>query len=294
MRYFYELVRWLFKPVLRPLTRIVVGAIAIPVFRAVLTRLFRVRDIDKELEKDLEQWFRGSLLLLAATANMEYLFFGWLAGNTNIAFTGERAWISIGLRLLLAIGVIEAMPDQELFAIIHPGPPKLKPKKGMLREVWLQRWPIIKGVVCQHLNRLSPVLAIMAAIFGSRIDATLMAELPDDLAREKAWERFTVGWCCYFACITQYLIIGLVTSRDKVFDVLNEFDRAVAERRRDLIEEFHLEDEAAELDEKRRVEQEAATASTSTESKSADPATTESPPPSLNKPNKPVDAAEEE
>ena len=51
--------------------------------------------------------------------------------------------------------------------------------------------------------------------------------------------------------------------------------------------------EAAELDEKRRVEQEAATASTSTESKSADPATTESPPPSLNKPNKPVDAAEE-
>ena len=71
-----------------------------------------------------------------------------------------------GLRLLLAIGVIEAMPDQELFAIIHPGPPKLKPQKGMLREIWIQRVPILKGVLCQHLNRLSPVLAIMAAIFG--------------------------------------------------------------------------------------------------------------------------------
>jgi hypothetical protein len=38
--------------------------------------------------------------------------------------------------------------------------------------------------------------------------------------------------------ITQYLIIGLVTSRDKALDVLNEFDRHVAIRRRELVEEF--------------------------------------------------------
>ena len=254
MRYFYELVRWLFKPVLRPLTRIVVGVVAIPVFRIVLTRIFRVRDIDDELEKDLEQWFRGSLLLLAATANMEFLVFGWLDDHTKIEFTGEHAWLSIGLRLLLAIGVIEAMPDQELFAIIHPGPPKLKPKKGIISEVWTKRWEILKGVICQHLNRLSPVLAIMAAIFGSRVDGTYLAGLPDELARSKAWERFTVGWCCYFAAISQYLVIGLVTSRDKVFDVLNEFDRAVAERRRDLIEEFDLEEEAAEMEKAKTAE----------------------------------------
>ena len=96
MRYFYELVRWLFRPVLRPLTRVIVGAIAIPAFRLVLQRILRVQDIDDELEKDLEQWFRGSLLLLAATANMEHLVFGWLAGHTQLDFTGEHAWIGIG------------------------------------------------------------------------------------------------------------------------------------------------------------------------------------------------------
>jgi hypothetical protein len=41
--------------------------------------------------------------------------------------------------------------------------------------------------------------------------------------------------------ITQYLIIGLVTSRDRALDVLSEFDRAVAKRRNELIEEFKLE-----------------------------------------------------
>ena len=42
--------------------------------------------------------------------------------------------------------------------------------------------------------------------------------------------------------ILQYLIIGLVTSRDKALNVLNEFDRQVAIRRRELIEEFELSD----------------------------------------------------
>jgi len=53
-------------------------------------------------------------------------------------------------------------------------------------------------------------------------------------------ERWLVGWVCYLMAITQYLIIGLVTSRDRALDVLSEFDRAVAERRTELIEEFKL------------------------------------------------------
>ena len=50
-----------------------------------------------------------------------------------------------------------------------------------------------------------------------------------------------VGWVCYLLAIAQYLIIGLVTSRDRAMDVLSEFDRAVAERRRELIDEFEID-----------------------------------------------------
>ena len=53
-------------------------------------------------------------------------------------------------------------------------------------------------------------------------------------------ERWLVGWVCYLMAITQYLIIGLVTSRDRAMDVLSEFDRAVAARREELIQEFQL------------------------------------------------------
>lgn len=211
------------------------GAIAIPIFRFILTRVFRMKEIDDELEKDLEQWFRGSMLLLAATANMEHLVFFWTGlGDAATAATGVAAstgghnWLSVCLRLLLAIGVVEAMPDQELFAVIHPGPPPIRPHRGVFREVWRKKKLIAKGIVCQHLNRLSPVMAIMCAIFGGRYETD-----------PTAW---TVGWACYGMAIFQYLIIGLVTSRDKALDVLTEFDRAVAKRRRDLIREFDIKE----------------------------------------------------
>lgn len=268
----------LLRSALRPFTRFLIGAIAIPIFRFILRHVFRLQELDDELEKDLEQWFRGSLLLLAATANMEHLLFGW-AMNWD--------WLTIGLRLLLAIGVVEAMPDQELFAVIHPGPPKLKPGKTILKQVWQRKWEILKGSVCQHLNRSSPVLAIMAAIFGAQVGADHFAaeeaklalkietnlvesmQVTDDEGRstaktraaeqakaqmqiqeERAWEQFTVGWVCYILAITQYLIMGLVTTRDRAMDVLSEFDRAVAQRRRELVEEFSI-------DESDRVEEEA-------------------------------------
>ncbi len=287
----------IFKSVLRPITRVLVGVIAIPIFRFIMRKLFRLQDLDDELEKDLEQWFRGALLLLAATANMEHLLFGWM---DRLDWMDRMDWLTMGLRLMLAISVIEAMPDQELFAVIHPGPPKIKPGRSALRTFWRMKWRFIKGFVCQHLNRSSPVLAMMAAIVGaqlltlseleqSKIEKANMAvwscshqvglvnpvqalvametsQLVAQNARvdvseanqialevgqmnskfRRHQERWIVGWVCYLLAITQYLIIGLVTSRDRALDVLSEFDRAVAERRRELIEEFQIEGEVSQ------------------------------------------------
>ncbi|WP_242631223.1 DNA topoisomerase I [Rubinisphaera italica] len=212
-------------PVLRPLFRILLGLIAIPVFRFILRHIFRVQELDDELEKDLEQWFKGTLVLLAATKNMEMTMFSWIdhfGGPTTITDGGMNdAWIS-GLRIMMVIGVIEMMPDQELFAIIHPGPPKFKydRKIGFWQSLKKQFRPIAKGLVCQHLNRSSPVFAILCAIFlGS------------------------VGWICFGIASAQYLIIGLVTSRDRALDALSAFDRQVAIRRQQIKEEFSLDEE---------------------------------------------------
>ncbi|MEZ6126677.1 MAG: hypothetical protein R3C49_26445 [Planctomycetaceae bacterium] len=275
----------IFKSVLRPVTRLLVGLIAIPVFRFIMRRLFRLQDLDEELEKDLEQWFRGALLLLAATANMEHLLFGWM---TKLDWMDRADWLTMGLRLMLAISVIEAMPDQELFAVIHPGPPKIKPGRSALKELWRLKWKFLKGFVCQHLNRSSPVLAMMTAIVGaellimsdvdysklakldftnwgysqqigctSPVQAFLAAEIYNDSLHDarlnfteaatlhsefqRHRERWLVGWVCYLMAITQYLIIGLVTNRDRALDVLSEFDRAVAQRRQELIDEFEIQ-----------------------------------------------------
>lgn len=216
-----------FRNLLKPLTRFFIGLIAIPIFHLILNKVVRVQEIDEELEKDLEEWFRGSLLLLAATANMEAALFGWVPMTED--------WVLMGFRIMLAIGVIEAMPDQELFSIIHPGPPalKLSKKYGIFREL-KEKWrAILKGLVCQHINRSSPVFAILAAI---AVD--------------------TVGWICYGIAITQYLVIGLVTSRDRALDVLSEFDRKVNIRRRELIEEFDLDASEVQAADRKKCEEE--------------------------------------
>ena len=191
----------------------------------------------------------------------------------------------MGLRLMLAIGVIEAMPDQELFAVLHPGPPKMEKGKGFFRQLFRKRWLFLKGIVCRHLNRSSPVLAMMCAIIGAQLPSAAdlannemqskmirahvssavycqhcfttspiqtavsvgtMLQLDPELSVDndhfgRQWERWLVGWICYLLAITQYLIIGLVTRRDRALDVLSEFDRAVAERRDELVKEFQLE-----------------------------------------------------
>ena len=268
----------LFRSILRPISRVLVGLIAIPIFRFIMRRVFRLQDLDQELEKDLEEWFRGALLLLAATANMEHLLFGWMQ---KVDWLDRADWLTMGLRLMLAISVIEAMPDQELFAVLHPGPPKMEKGSNVLVQLWTKKWKFLKGFACRHLNRSSPVLAMMCAIIGSQLPS--MQQYENDMYRQKsiaAWaycqqcssscpvqsaitidaiqimlpelkkeadllvrqrERWLVGWVCYLMAITQYLIIGLVTSRDRALDVLSEFDRAVAKRRNELIEEFKLE-----------------------------------------------------
>ncbi|MFQ5731627.1 MAG: DNA topoisomerase I [Planctomycetaceae bacterium] len=210
--------------VMRPVTRFLVGAIAIPLFRIFLRNVVRLQELDRELEKDLEQWFRGTLLLLVASANMEEALFGWV--SPALRLEGDFAWVGVALRLLLAVGVIEAMPDQELFAVIHPGPPKLRLRQ-LYSDMREKFWAVLWGLFCKHLNRTSPVFVILTAIIH---------------------EPTYIGWVCYGLAIFQYLIIGLVTSRDKAMDVLGEFDRQVAVRRREIIEEFDLNDHPSPAD----------------------------------------------
>lgn len=248
----------LLRPILRPITRLIVSLIAVPLFRSLTRRVLRIETLDAELEKDLEQWFRGAILLLLATQNMESTIFPWVkpvvqahyssqaredhesdnsnAGEKELAEEdvalevddGETGWLLLGLRVMLAIGVIQMMPDQELFAVIHNGPPKMSfdRKSRWLPQIQSQWWPITKGVVCLHLNRSSPVFAILATIAPGG-----------------------PGWLCYGMALFQYLIIGLVTSRDKALDVLTLFDETMNEQRQQLVEELHLQGQEAEVPE---------------------------------------------
>jgi hypothetical protein len=223
-------------PFLKPLGRLFLGLLAIPIFRFVVRRVLRVQEIDEELEKDLEQWFKASLVLLAATANMEETLFGWFVPTQELPemLSDKDPWqqaFLVGMRLLLVIGVIEAMPDQALFSVIHPGPPKLyfDRKKGLVCCAKEQWFPFCKGFICQHLSRSSPVFAILSAI------------LPD-----------AAGWFCYFMAIVQYLIIGLVTSRDRALDVLSEFDKQIEMRRQEIIKEFDVKDKRKEEKKKKK------------------------------------------
>ena len=201
------------QPILKPVTRFFLGFIAIPIFRLLMRKVVRVQEINEELEKDLEQWFRGSLLLLVATDNMEgALFSSWVSPEAL-----SSPYFMAG-RLLLAIGVIEGMPDQALFALIHPGPQKPEIEKGHLVRSLIRYFPrLIKGIICQHLNRSSPVLAILSVLHSG-----------------------TLGWVCYGMAIAQYLLIGLVTSKDKALDVLSQFDAAVALQRHEIEAGLHL------------------------------------------------------
>lgn len=202
-----SLLRLLFRsPLLRPLRkaamRFLIGALAIPVFRFVLRRVLRLHEIEPALERNLEQWFRTSLLLLVATANMEHLLFDWVPFDMR----EEHGWVAMALRLLMAVGVVEAMPGQHAFALRHSGPPPLRPRRGVrwfgLRE---QAGPYLREFAFQHLNRSSPVLAIMTAIFGGS-------------AAGDGFTHWVVGWVCYAVAVAQYLAIGVFAAREEACD----------------------------------------------------------------------------
>jgi hypothetical protein len=211
------------------MTRILVGFLAIPLFRLVVRRGMRMAKVEEELEHDLEQWFRASLILLVATANMEHLLFGWVP----LDLEGYQSWIGVFFRLLLVIGVIELMPDQALFSVLHSGPLELPMGKRILLDLWQDRVEWLKKLGCVHLNRSSPVFAMMSAIFGGDPDS------PPAL----------IGWVSYLVAIVQYLVIALITSADKAGDLLSTFDIAMAEKRKGLVKEFVEDDQREREDE---------------------------------------------
>jgi hypothetical protein len=206
-------------PFVKPLMRFVLGMIAIPLFRMFLRHVIRLREMSPELEKDLEQWFKGSLILLVATRNMETFLWDWISTTSSDSADLIKNPFLLAGRLMLAVGVTELMPDQALFTIIHANPPPLKPIKDKGWKAWRRQflW-MLKGTVCKHLDRSSQVFAIMTAIFPG-----------------------VIGWICYGMAIGQYLIIGLVTSRDKALDVLGEFEKQVQLQREWLIDELSLQ-----------------------------------------------------
>ena len=252
----------LLKPIMRPITRLIVGSVAVPVFRWFIKRVLRFSTLDNELEKDLEQWFRGALILLLATQNMETALFPWVEPVIHSRFTqsapldpslpnaatndfgtstqstfdsppavavnsvsmlevshNDYGWILLGFRVMLAIGVIQMMPDQEVFALMHSRPPKhdFDRKQKWWPQITATSWPFLKGHICLHLNKSSPVFAILAAIAPG---------LP--------------GWVCYGMALIQYLIIGLVTTQDKALTALGLLDQQAEQRRQELITEFEI------------------------------------------------------
>ena len=214
-----HLLQSIFTPLMKPFTRLFLGVIAIPLFRLLTRKVVRVQEVNQELEKDLEQWFRGSLLLLIASGNIESIVESFISGElSSFSDAVLKSPYLLAGRLLLAVGVIEGMPDQALFALIHPGPQKPKIEKGQVVRSLIRYLPqLLKGLICQHLNRSSPVFAILSVLNPG-----------------------TVGWVCYWIAIAQYLLIGLVTSKDKALDVLTQFDAAVARQRNDIQTELHL------------------------------------------------------
>jgi hypothetical protein len=207
---------------LRPLIRLLVGFIAVPLFRLFVRHAIREKKLGDELIRDLELWFRGSILLFLATRNFELMLLTWVNNRTELPIEDLKSdfgWISMGMRLLLAIGVIQSMPDQDLFSIIHVGSFKLSLPAGQRFSAFRQQFiPLVKSVICRHIDRSSAVFAILAVV------------LPPGRA----------VWICYTVAIVQFLIIGLVSSRDKALDVLATIDDQIHKRRLELDRENRL------------------------------------------------------
>lgn len=213
--------------IIKPVARLLASIILIPLcqifFKRVLGRKYKQR-INYELVKDLTLWIRGSIILLIASSNCESYVFGWVPPEWK-----DDNWWIIFLRLMLAISVVELMPDQALFAIIHPGPPKPPPlrlsKPRVACMLLLKYIPqYLQGTFFLYLNRSSPVLAILTVFFGG-------------------WK----GWLFYSVAITNYLIIGLLSSIDKALNALRELENAYRQLSRELEEELREADRSMNM-----------------------------------------------
>jgi hypothetical protein len=213
---------WLLTYITRPLARLIIRMGALPALRFCFHHVPALGRLNDELEKDLAEWIRGSILLLLITANMEILIWHPLIPFPDLL--DAHKWFGVGLRILLAVAVVQMMPDQELFTVIHPGPrlPQFPPCSSLATKIRLSAKPLAIGFLWQHLSRSSPVFAILAVIFPGLI-----------------------GWGCYGMAILQYLIIGLVTSRDRAIDVLMVFDVQMAARRHELVRQVGVLSEFA-------------------------------------------------
>src|SRR5580658_9465500 len=96
---------YLLRPVARQLTRLIIRLAATPALRFLFHHVPALERLDQELEKDLAEWFRGSLLLLLVTANMEVLLWHNLVPFRDML--DKHGWLGVGLRIMLAIGVIQ-------------------------------------------------------------------------------------------------------------------------------------------------------------------------------------------
>jgi hypothetical protein len=213
---------WLLIYFTRPLARLLIRMGAVPALRFCFHHVPALERLNDELEKDLAEWIRASILLLLITANMEVLLWHPLIPFPDLL--DAHKWFGVGLRIMLAIAVVQMMPDQELFTVIHPGPrlPHLPAGSSLVTQVRLAAKPLSIGFFWQHLSRSSPVFAILAVIFTG-------------------W----VGWACYGMAVLQYLFIGLVTSRDRAIDVLMVFDEQMATRRHELVRQVRILSEFA-------------------------------------------------
>ena len=221
-----ELVKPLVGRTLRPATRLAVGLLAVPAFRWVL-RAVKLQHFDRELEKDLEEWFAASALLFLCTANAEVLIFQQLGFE-------PRDWLSLGFRLLLAVGVVEAMPDAQLFPVLHPKPELPKREDFGRGKRWWGVRDVLPGYARGHMNqwlaRSSPVFAILACVVGGK---TLAGGAIDNA--DGAW---TAGWVCYGCAVSQYLVMGLMASKEDAAAALAAYDARAAAVRAELVSEL--------------------------------------------------------
>jgi hypothetical protein len=208
---------WLLIYFTRPLARLIIRMGAVPALQFCFHHVPALERLNDELEKDLAEWIRASLLLLLVTANMEVWLWHPLIPFPDLL--DAHQWFGVGLRIMLAVAVVQMMPDQELFTVIHPGPrlPHFPPCSSFATKVKLAAKPLCIGWFWQHLSRSSPVFAILAVIFPGAI-----------------------GWACYAVASLQYLVIGLVTSRDRAIDVLMVFDAQMAARRHELVRQVRI------------------------------------------------------